>query len=44
MEYREHGPHAALPPGDARIVPLCDLLDIREAARIWKVQPDADWS
>jgi beta-glucosidase/6-phospho-beta-glucosidase/beta-galactosidase len=26
MEYREHGPHAALPPGDARIVPLCDLL------------------
>jgi beta-glucosidase/6-phospho-beta-glucosidase/beta-galactosidase len=26
MEYREHGPHAALPPGDDRIVPLCELL------------------
>jgi hypothetical protein len=26
MEYREHGPHAALPPDDDRIVPLCDLL------------------
>lgn len=26
MEYREHGPHAALPPGDDRIEPLCDLL------------------
>lgn len=26
MEYREHGPHAALPPGDDRIVPLCTLL------------------
>jgi len=26
MEYREHGPHAALPPGDERIVPLCELL------------------
>ncbi|MFC5461798.1 b-glycosidase [Massilia niabensis] len=26
MEYRESGPHAALPPGDDRIVPLCDLL------------------
>lgn len=27
MEYREHGPHAALPPGDERIAPLCDMLD-----------------
>ncbi|QNA88269.1 b-glycosidase [Massilia sp. Dwa41.01b] len=27
MEYREHGPHAALPPGDERIVPLCEMLD-----------------
>jgi hypothetical protein len=26
MEYREHGPHEALPPEDDRIVPLCDLL------------------
>ncbi|WP_374473179.1 hypothetical protein [Phenylobacterium sp.] len=26
MEYRAHGPHAALPPGDDRIVPLCHLL------------------
>lgn len=26
MEYREHGPHAALEPGDDRIVPLCELL------------------
>jgi beta-glucosidase/6-phospho-beta-glucosidase/beta-galactosidase len=26
MEYREHGPHAALEPGDDRIEPLCDLL------------------
>ncbi|HYF60282.1 MAG TPA: b-glycosidase [Burkholderiaceae bacterium] len=26
MEYRENGPHAALPPDDPRIVPLCDLL------------------
>lgn len=26
MEYREQGPHAALPPGDDRIQPLCDLL------------------
>lgn len=25
MEYREQGPHAALPPGDDRIVPLCEL-------------------
>jgi hypothetical protein len=28
MEYREDGRHAALPPGDDRIVPLCDLLAI----------------
>ena len=27
MEYREHGPHAALAPGDDRIVPLCEMLD-----------------
>lgn len=26
MEYREHGPHQALPPNDDRIKPLCDLL------------------
>ena len=26
MEYREHGPHQALPPGDDRVKPLCDLL------------------
>ncbi len=26
MEYREGGPHAALPPDDDRIRPLCDLL------------------
>jgi beta-glucosidase/6-phospho-beta-glucosidase/beta-galactosidase len=26
MEYREQGPHAALPPDDDRIVPLGDLL------------------
>ena len=26
MEYREHGPHAPLPPGDDRIAPLCDML------------------
>lgn len=26
MEYREHGPHAALPRDDDRIIPLCDLL------------------
>jgi beta-glucosidase/6-phospho-beta-glucosidase/beta-galactosidase len=26
MEYREHGPHAALAPGDDRIAPLCDML------------------
>ena len=28
MEYREHGPHEALKPGDSRILPLCDLLQI----------------
>jgi beta-glucosidase/6-phospho-beta-glucosidase/beta-galactosidase len=27
MEYREHGPHAPLAPGDDRITPLCDMLD-----------------
>lgn len=27
MEYREHGPHKALEPGDDRIRPLCELLD-----------------
>jgi hypothetical protein len=26
MEYRESGPHQALPPGDERIKSLCDLL------------------
>lgn len=26
MEYREKGPHAALEPGDERIVPLCELM------------------
>jgi hypothetical protein len=26
MEYREQGPHAALPPGDDRILSLCELL------------------
>ena len=26
MEYREHGPHKALPPDDDRIKPLCNLL------------------
>jgi beta-glucosidase/6-phospho-beta-glucosidase/beta-galactosidase len=31
MEYREHGPHAALAPEDDRIVPLCELLD-----SVWK--------
>jgi beta-glucosidase/6-phospho-beta-glucosidase/beta-galactosidase len=31
MEYREHGPHAALPPGDDRIAPLCDMLET-----VWK--------
>jgi beta-glucosidase/6-phospho-beta-glucosidase/beta-galactosidase len=28
MEYREHGPHAALPRDDDRIMPLCDLLKL----------------
>ena len=28
MEYRERGPHAALPPDDDRILSLCDLLDL----------------
>jgi len=28
MEYREHGPHQALAPGDDRIKSLCDLLQI----------------
>lgn len=27
MEYREHGPHAALAPGDDRILPLADLIE-----------------
>jgi hypothetical protein len=27
MEYREHGPHAALEPGDDRIRPLADLIE-----------------
>jgi beta-glucosidase/6-phospho-beta-glucosidase/beta-galactosidase len=31
MEYREQGPHQALPPDDDRIVPLCDLLEF-----VWK--------
>ena len=31
MEYRESGPHPALPPGDPGIQPLCDLLQ-----RIWE--------
>lgn len=30
MEYREHGPHQALSPGDPRIRPLCELL-----GRVW---------
>lgn len=30
MEYREHGPHQALPPGSPGIKPLCDLLQ-----RVW---------
>lgn len=30
MEYREHGPHQALPPGSPGIQPLCTLLK-----RIW---------
>ncbi|WP_207429874.1 family 1 glycosylhydrolase [Sabulibacter ruber] len=28
MEYREQGPHQALPPDDDRIKPLCDLLHL----------------
>ena len=28
MEYREAGPHQALPPGDDRVKPLCDLLGL----------------
>jgi beta-glucosidase/6-phospho-beta-glucosidase/beta-galactosidase len=31
MEYQEQGPHAALPPDDDRIKPLCDLLH-----RVWE--------
>ncbi|HEX8464783.1 MAG TPA: hypothetical protein VF627_09230, partial [Abditibacterium sp.] len=31
MEYRESGPHQALPPDDDRIRPLCDLLH-----RVWQ--------
>jgi beta-glucosidase/6-phospho-beta-glucosidase/beta-galactosidase len=31
MEYREQGPHKALPPDDSRIKPLCDLL-----ATVWE--------
>jgi beta-glucosidase/6-phospho-beta-glucosidase/beta-galactosidase len=31
MEYRESGPHAALPPHDDRIKPLCDLMK-----RVWE--------
>jgi hypothetical protein len=27
MEYRPEGPHAALEPGDPRILPLCDLIE-----------------
>ena len=27
MEYRAEGPHAALEPGDPRILPLCDLIE-----------------
>ena len=27
MEYRDHGPHAALAPDDPRIKPLCELLN-----------------
>jgi beta-glucosidase/6-phospho-beta-glucosidase/beta-galactosidase len=30
MEYREHGPHQALPAGDNRIIPLCELI-----FRVW---------
>ncbi|KAA3437902.1 family 1 glycosylhydrolase [Rufibacter hautae] len=28
MEYREQGPHAALPPEDDRIKPLCELMHL----------------
>ncbi len=28
MEYRENGPHEALPPDDDRIKPLCDLIKL----------------
>ncbi len=28
MEYREKGPHQALPPNDDRIKPLCDLMHL----------------
>ena len=28
MEYREEGPHDSLDPGDPRIKPLCDLLEL----------------
>jgi hypothetical protein len=28
MEFREHGPHAALGPHDDRIEPLCELLEV----------------
>lgn len=28
MEYREHGPHQALPPDDDRIKSLCDLMSV----------------
>lgn len=31
MEYREQGPHQALPPGNPGIVPLCELL-----RRVWE--------
>ncbi|NNG23308.1 b-glycosidase [Massilia sp. ML15P13] len=31
MEYRESGPHAPLKPGDDRIAPLCDMLEL-----VWK--------
>jgi hypothetical protein len=30
MEYRPEGPHAALPPDDDRIIPLCELMK-----RVW---------
>lgn len=31
MEYREHGPHAALDPHDERIKPLCELM-----TKVWQ--------